>query len=154
MLEVAICPKCGEVNYPALESYKKCYCCWVGFLKRPRKLLFEVTKQLQREHFERDVLGSKEAEYLFWYEKFLKDCPEYDNSLYEEHLNNNRRWDLVTKQRLNELSSKPTVKCPYCGSLRTTKISTSSRVASSLTLGLASNKIGKNYQCNDCKATF
>lgn len=70
MLEVAICPKCGEVNYPALD--KKCYCCWVGFLKRPRKLLFEVTEQLQREHFERDVLGSQEAEYLFGMKNSLK----------------------------------------------------------------------------------
>lgn len=158
MYELSICPVCGLIYFPAPISDKTCQCSWVGFLKRPRKLFFEVSDQMLRERSkkrqENMSIGIYEFDYRYWYEKLFKDCPQYDNNLFKEHLQNNKQWDLCLKQRLDEQASRPTVKCPYCGSLRTTKISTSSRVASSLTLGLASNKIGKNYQCNDCKATF
>lgn len=159
MYYFTICPKCGTTRIlTSIFKYDKtCDCSWVGFLKRPKKLIFEVSDQQVTHMYENEVeatCGRQEYEYIYWYNILLRDCTEYDNSLYEEHLNNNKRWDLAAQQRLNGLFSRPTVKCPYCGSLRTTKISTSSRVASSLALGLASNKIGKNYQCNDCKATF
>lgn len=158
MFEVSVCPKCGEVNFPAFDSDKVCHCTWVGFLKRPHRLFFEVSDSLFQDHSKQRQahmsIGINEFDYLYWYEKFFKNCDQYDNNLFKEHLQDNQQRDLCLKQRLDEQASRPTVKCPYCGSLRTTKISTSSRVASSLTLGLASNKIGKNYQCNDCKATF
>lgn len=155
--QLSVCPQCGTIECPAFST--KCDCCWIGFLKRPRKLFFTISDQQLTQLYESErkrttKCGLQEYRYVYWYNALLKDCPEYDNNLYEKHLNNNRRWDSVVEKRVASLQSRPTVKCPYCGSLRTTKISTSSRVASSLTLGLASNKIGKNYQCNDCKATF
>ena len=41
-------------------------------------------------------------------------------------------------------------KCPVCGSKKVTKISQASRTASVGFWGLASDKIGKQYECNNC----
>lgn len=42
-------------------------------------------------------------------------------------------------------------KCPMCGSTNIEKISFTSRAISIATIGLASNKIGKQYKCKNCK---
>lgn len=42
------------------------------------------------------------------------------------------------------------VRCPVCNSKHVKKISTANRVASVATLGLASGKIGKQYECDIC----
>lgn len=41
--------------------------------------------------------------------------------------------------------------CPACGSRNTNRISTINRTASVATFGLASSKIGKQYECKACK---
>lgn len=51
-------------------------------------------------------------------------------------------------------STNPTVKCPYCGSKSTKKISTLSRMGSFATLGFAGKKVGKQWHCNNCKSDF
>lgn len=42
-------------------------------------------------------------------------------------------------------------KCPLCGSTNTKRISNIDRTVSVGMLGIASSKIGKQYECNDCK---
>lgn len=49
-------------------------------------------------------------------------------------------------------ANKP--KCPYCNSTNIKKISTLNRAVSIGTLGLLSGKIGKNYECLNCKAKW
>lgn len=44
--------------------------------------------------------------------------------------------------------------CPYCKSSNTTKISTTSRVASIAFFGLGSKRIGKQFHCRQCGADF
>ena len=51
-------------------------------------------------------------------------------------------------------SFKPTVKCPYCNSTNTKKISTLSRMGSFATFGFAGKKVGKQWHCNNCKSDF
>lgn len=48
----------------------------------------------------------------------------------------------------------PVVKCPYCSSSNTSKISTMSRVVSTGLLGFGSKKIGKQWHCNKCNSDF
>lgn len=43
------------------------------------------------------------------------------------------------------------LKCPVCGSTNVAKISTLNRSVSVATVGLASSKIGKQYECKNCK---
>ena len=47
-----------------------------------------------------------------------------------------------------------TPKCPTCGSTNIKRITTANRAVSVLTLGILSSKIGKNYECLDCKAKW
>lgn len=42
-------------------------------------------------------------------------------------------------------------KCPICGSQNTQRISTINRTASVAAVGLASSKIGKQFECKSCK---
>ena len=43
------------------------------------------------------------------------------------------------------------LKCPICGSTNVSRISTLNRGVSVATVGLASSKIGKQYECKKCK---
>lgn len=44
--------------------------------------------------------------------------------------------------------------CPMCGSQNTQRISTLSRTASVAAVGLASSKIGKQFECKNCKCKW
>lgn len=47
--------------------------------------------------------------------------------------------------------NKHIIRCPICGSADVKKISTASRATSVAMFGLASSKIGKQYECKNCK---
>ncbi len=53
-------------------------------------------------------------------------------------------WD---KEKYNDYKFT----CPMCGSKKVKKIGTMNRAASVATVGLASSKIGKQYECDNCK---
>ena len=53
--------------------------------------------------------------------------------------------------RKRELELMKNVPCPVCGSRNTYRIDTLDRATSVAIFGLASGKIGKQYQCRDCK---
>lgn len=59
-------------------------------------------------------------------------------------------------KRIKEISnkSKHVLHCPYCNSTNVKKITTTSRVVSTAAVGVASNKIGKQWHCNKCKSNF
>lgn len=48
----------------------------------------------------------------------------------------------------------PVIKCPYCQSTDTSKISAIGRVVSTGLFGLGSKKIGKQWHCNSCNSNF
>ena len=54
-----------------------------------------------------------------------------------------------TEKFRQEYQNRP--HCPKCGSFEFAEISTASRVMSVAMWGLASSKIGKQYQCKKCK---
>lgn len=54
----------------------------------------------------------------------------------------------------NESGLPKAVKCPYCNSTNTTKISTTKRSLSTYMFGLGSSSVGKQWHCNDCKSDF
>lgn len=78
--------------------------------------------------------------------------------LEKEILNHSREYAKTYAKQQNELMRRETElqliqhpKCPNCGGRNTARISTANRVVSVATIGLASSKIGKQYQCYDCK---
>ena len=65
-----------------------------------------------------------------------------------------KRQELMEEQiretrKAAEEAAKP--RCPQCNSTNIEKISTVNRATSIAMTGLASNKIGKQYKCKDCK---
>lgn len=51
-------------------------------------------------------------------------------------------------------NTSPSVECPYCHSMNTSKIGTVNRMVSTSMFGLASKKIGKQWHCNKCGSDF
>ncbi len=56
--------------------------------------------------------------------------------------------DLLPKQTPNQ------VHCPYCNSTNVNKISGTKKAVSIIGFGILSNKIGKQWHCNNCKSDF
>ena len=79
--------------------------------------------------------------------KNLKDmyCTKC-NKIYKKALNN--KCLLCHKQLIEYNENIP--KCPTCQSTDIKKIGALDRVTSVAFLGLASSKIGKQFQCNNC----
>ena len=95
------------------------------------------------------------------------------NKIYEENKNDNTYCDNLIKQYYEskyeserigrqviyddlkpKKKTKPNIKCPYCGSNNTKKITVSSRAVSTTITGMASSKIGKQWHCNNCGSNF
>lgn len=54
---------------------------------------------------------------------------------------------LILEQEAKE---QQIIKCPNCGSANTKRITTVDRVVSTTMVGVASSKIGKQFECKDC----
>ena len=59
---------------------------------------------------------------------------------------------IYTKPQSQQNTNKP--KCPTCGSTNVKHISTLNRAVSIGVFGLFSSKIGKNYECLNCKSKW
>lgn len=88
----------------------------------------------------------------FYYNKYTKyrsDLKMANKNFREYQINVIKGEDAAKERRLREISNRP--KCPNCGSSNIKSISTGSRVMSVYMVGLASSKIGKQFECIDCK---
>lgn len=56
--------------------------------------------------------------------------------------------------KTNSNNNQHIPKCPICGSADLKKLDALDRGFSAFMFGLGSNKIGKTYQCKNCKSTF
>ena len=91
--------------------------------------------------------------------KEMYDLAQRDVDAYKRKMIQNRRELEESKkqtqtrhaQEINAKVQANMIKCPHCGSYHTNRISTTNRAVSVATVGLASGKIGKQYQCRDCK---
>lgn len=70
---------------------------------------------------------------------------------YEQNLNIRIKAIVAQGQAYAAKNAAKHPKCPACGSTNTERISTLNRAVSVAAVGLASSKIGKQYQCKNCK---
>lgn len=65
---------------------------------------------------------------------------------------------LTYTKVINGISQNPqntqSIRCPYCNSTNVKKISGLSKFSNIAIFGLLSNKINKQWHCNDCKSNF
>lgn len=75
----------------------------------------------------------------------VNDFPEFERQIKAKESANAKYQSAV-----NAAVSAVHHKCPECGSTNTKQISDNNRAFSVAVFGLASSKIGKQYQCSDC----
>lgn len=64
-------------------------------------------------------------------------------------------YDDTGKESIPIFKTRPTIKCPYCNSTNTKKISTMSKATSFALFGFLSvGKVTKQWHCNNCKSDF
>jgi len=91
---------------------------------------------------------------LYKYHLSQTDRDAYDKYVIEEREKRIEEQRLLNQQRAEKEAKKYNhyrYKCPMCQSNKIMNISTTKKVVSTEVFGLASNKIGKTYQCDDCK---
>ena len=100
--------------------------------------------------------------------EYLTD-PNVKPAIFEEYVKNNPLYDpkkeaekeaILEEKRIRRESrsynsgNNNVPKCPTCGSTNIRRISTLDRAVSVGILGIFSGKIGKNYECLNCKAKW
>ena len=87
----------------------------------------------------------------------MKENLELAKTNYEQYEIEKRKEDERHREQLRQSYEEHNIKeainhpiCPMCGGRNTMKISTASRATSVALVGLASSKIGKQYQCKTC----
>lgn len=94
------------------------------------------------------------AIYLFYkriskYNLSRNNFEEYQRQVIREQDALQKRLEAEQAATIKQQANMP--KCPVCGSKNVAKISTLNRSVSVATVGLASSKIGKQYECKNCK---
>ena len=90
---------------------------------------------------------------LFKYKKEEKERIEKEYNTKISNFENYGQLTVPTPEMIREkekAENKPLIKCPTCGSTNINNISTVNRTASLFVAGLASSKIGKQFECKDC----
>lgn len=103
---------------------------------KEQKALYQYNFKVWQEQQDWDAYKEKQKQ------KIIEEYDEYAKNLV---LYGERNGSVE-----NHTRKKFIPKCPTCGSTKITKISTMNRTFSVFTAGLASSKIGKQFQCNNC----
>jgi DNA-directed RNA polymerase subunit RPC12/RpoP len=82
-------------------------------------------------------LYARESNYKVAMEKYTLAVTDFD--IYKKK--------MVEKQ---EEIERETIKCPHCNSYNARKITTTDRIISTTIVGVASSKIGKQFECKNC----
>lgn len=64
--------------------------------------------------------------------------------------------EIVPRDQSQPQPKQPSnqVHCPYCNSTNVNKLSSTKKAMSIIGFGILSNKIGKQWHCNNCKSDF
>ncbi|MGN1136013.1 MAG: hypothetical protein ACI4SF_07320 [Oscillospiraceae bacterium] len=138
-----ICNRC--LNLHQIAAYRRKYCDFCGY---------EHFTEFSFEDVNDDNWAKKENEQARQNQASLYGNPEFSLRHYNKRLKEEqRRKDhsfYLNQQRAKNPPSGNVPKCPTCGSTNVDKISTLNRAVSIGFLGLASDKIGKQFSCKDC----
>lgn len=134
------CDKCNSKNIISEEEYKKI----VEEFKHTN--IFTKKKLLQN------------YDYKCIYDRLQQPKASYPKPIILENSvceSDEEYWKRINQHTINNnTSASQIVKCQYCHSTNTKKISTTSRVISTSLFGLGSKKVGKQFHCNNCGADF
>ena len=133
---LSYCPKCGSQGI--YENGNE-ICQYCGTKELPTK--YDWDKWLFGGEYPNNL-----DEIIF--NEYIKDNPLFDESIYEQREGKEK---LLQQASLDKQQEQNIPKCPTCGSTNVKHISTLNRAVSIGVFGLFSSKIGKNYECLNCK---
>lgn len=150
-LNLQYCENCKLHYFPDIENNSipnKCNVCGGNLIDT--KISYEEYKKLPKT---KRCPKCKRK-----YPKLFIKCSKCNVQLIKLSTENKRldkQVEEIRKQTQESHSSQQNIpKCPTCGSTNVKRITTANRAVSVLTLGILSGKIGKNYECLDCKAKW
>ena len=150
-LNLQYCENCKLHYFPDIENNSipdKCNICGGNLIDT--KISYEEYKKLPKT--------KKCPKCNRKYPKLFIKCSKCNVQLIKLSTENKRldkQVEEIRKQTQESHSSQQNIpKCPTCGSTNVKRITTANRAVSVLTLGILSGKIGKNYECLDCKAKW
>ena len=129
-LYMSCCPKCGDVG----DDLNICPYCG--------------EKQIRTKYTLIDLLEQDDIDDEKIVDEYARCSPLFDEDLYRSRINKEKLLQQASLDKQRE-QNKP--KCPTCGSTNVKHISTLNRAVSIGVFGLFSSKIGKNYECLNCK---
>lgn len=151
---VYICPRCGEFSqYFNLHDKEELFCstCSCDLLEVESETYVKVLNECEPYKLDTEKVPiKKRAAYRliherpeFSYEAFEK----FYASLTEKAEDNDSKWHNVKPASVS-------VKCPRCGSTKTSKISSLSKAVSIAAFGIFSQKRKYQWHCNNCGSDF
>lgn len=141
---VVFCENCGWMIVTGGPNEEHiCKCCGNKMIvtNLESTAFYHMTKE-QKDEYRKALLGDKQISQ----EMTLKRL-EFEA---KRHADIQREFAGYAK----ESNSIKTVKCPYCSSTNTKKIGVGGRLLSTLTFGIASGKMGKQWHCRNCGSDF
>lgn len=148
-----ICPICNN-NITLDNNQTREFYCLVNDVRTANKFKQSFLKK------------NPKYELVFQYINYKEKHPQNNNYNRPEildissHKNINESeeeyWDRINQHTINKnVSTQPTVECPYCHSTNTKKISGLSKAGSVAIWGIfAAGKVSKQWHCNNCGADF
>ena len=148
--KLMMCPKCAH-TYAGFGDdsdpiYVKCKFCGVDIIQTD--LEWKVYNRIYSEN-NYDKLEEELAN-KYGRNQFSQEAYERRLAMIKQENQNRNNQNIQADQ----ISQKPQIKCPYCHSTNTTKITLTKRSVSTYLFGLGSSKIGKQWHCNNCKSDF
>lgn len=141
---VKICPKCGYTNgsaYPEDGNAKDIKCTECNAIL--------VQTDIPCKGFYKNFTVETEREYM------AEIANKYGGNQFQQEMYDEWIAKLhAPSKRAASKSQSNQPHCPYCNSTNLTKVSGTSRFASTLMFGIGSKKIGKQWKCNNCKSYF
>jgi len=135
-----VCDKCNSNNIISEKEYNEI----VAEIKHSN--YFMKKKLLQNHNYKciYNILQQPEVSYP------KPIVLENNNYEYDEEY-----WKRINQHTINKnISTTPTVECPYCHSKDTKKISTTSKVVNTAIFGIFGTKRHKQWHCNQCNSDF
>lgn len=149
-----ICLKCGKVGTGDLKSkFPICDFCKSDKLLKVKRSEVNATYKKYRDLYPDEGFTTPEKAAEELREKYVYyNNPHFDKVAYNDRLENRRKEYIKVMQEIREqdAASSGHPKCPTCGSLNTKKISGMSKAVSVSLFGLFSQKVKRQFHCNNC----
>lgn len=135
-----LCDKCNSENIISEKEYNK------------------IIEEIKRANFLTKKKLLQNRDYKCIYDRLQQPEVSYSKPILLGNNNNEsdeEYWERIHQHTINKnISTKPTMKCPYCHSKETTKISTTAKMVNTAVWGIFGTKRFKEWHCNECKSNF